>query len=112
MGHAEIGARFHFANSLRRWVPWVELAAGSRAVGVDAAEVDGQSAGDVTFNGGAFSVGGGLSTFFTRKLALDVSMKWTAGEFTEIDLGNLAVRNLDIDAASFRFGVGLVWWPK
>lgn len=24
MAHAEIGARFHFANSLRRWVPYAE----------------------------------------------------------------------------------------
>ena len=28
LSHAEVGARFHFANSLRRWVPYVEGSVG------------------------------------------------------------------------------------
>ncbi len=112
MGHAEIGARFHFANSLRRWVPYLETSAGARAVSVSDASVNGQNAGKVTFNGGAFTVGGGLSTFFRRTTAFDVSLKWTGGEFTEVDLGSVALRNLEIDASSFRLGIGIIWWPK
>lgn len=111
LGHAEFGVRFHFANSLRRWVPYVETSAGGRVVSVKNASVDGRNAGTIDFNGGAFTVGGGLSAFFTEKVAFDVSLKFTGGEFTEIDLGGLAIRNLNIDAESFRFGLGFVWWP-
>lgn len=111
LAHGEIGARFHFANALRRWVPWLEVAAGTRAVQVDNAEVEGTVVERVDFNGGALTLGGGLSAYLSETLALDVSLKWTGGTFTEIDLGEVAVRQLDIEATSSRFGVGLVWWP-
>ena len=109
--HAEIGARFHFANSLRRWVPYVETSVGARSVSIENASVNNAPAGKVTFNGPALSVGTGLSVFVTRKWALDASLRWTGGKFSELDQGNTALRNLDIQADSFRFGVGVVWWP-
>jgi opacity protein-like surface antigen len=111
LAHAEIGARFHFANSLRRWVPYVETAIGARSVSIDNASVNNSPAGKVSFNGPALSVGTGLSVFVTRKWAFDAGLRWTGGKFTEVDLGNTALRNLDIEAASFRLGVGVVWWP-
>ncbi len=112
LAHAEVGARFHFANSLRRWVPYLEASAGGRSVSVSDASVNGEAAGKISFSGGAVTFGGGLSTYLTRKVALDLSLKFTGGEFTKVDVGNLSVNSLDIDAASFRFGVGFVWWPK
>lgn len=112
MAHAEVGARFHFANSLRRWVPYLETAVGGRSVSVNDATVNSQPAGKVTFSGGAFTVGGGLSAYFTRKVAFDASLRWTSGQFTKVDLGSVSLNNLDIDAKSFRLGIGLVWWPK
>jgi opacity protein-like surface antigen len=112
LGHAEIGARFHFANSLRRWVPYLEVSAGGRSVSVSDASVNGQGAGEVSFSGGAFTLGGGLSTYLTRKVALDVSLKFTGGTFNQVDLGKVSLNNLDIDATSFRLGVGFVWWPR
>lgn len=111
LAHAELGARFHFANSLRRWVPYLEASAGARVVTVDDAVVDGDETGDLSFNGGAVTFGAGVSTFFKPSLAFDVSLKWTGGTFTEVEVGNVSLRNLDIDASSFRFGIGLVWWP-
>jgi hypothetical protein len=111
MAHADIGVRFHFANSLRRWIPYLETAIGARAVSVDSAIVGGQPAGKVTFSGGAFTVGGGLSAYVKPTLALDANMKWTGGRFTKVDVGAASINNLDIDAASFRFSFGLVWWP-
>ncbi|MBV6520147.1 MAG: hypothetical protein MNPFHGCM_00252 [Gemmatimonadaceae bacterium] len=111
LAHAELGVRFHFANSLRRWVPYVETSLGSRAVSVKNAEVRGQTANDISFSGGAFTFGTGLSAYLKETMALDVSLKWTGGEFTKIDVGNLAIKNLEVDANSFRFGLGIVWWP-
>ncbi len=111
LAHAEVGARFHFANSLRRWVPYLETAIGGRSVSIKDVTVNNSASGDVSFNGPALSVGTGLSVFASRKWAFDASLRWTGGTFTEVDLGNAAVQNLDIDAASFRLGLGVVWWP-
>lgn len=110
MAHVDFGGRFHFANSLRRWVPFLEAAVGFRSVGVDDALVNNETVESVSFNGGSFSIGGGLAVYFTETLALDVAARFTAGEFTEIEVGALSLRNLDIDANSGRFNLGLVWW--
>ncbi len=111
LGHADFGARFHFANSLRRWVPYLEAAIGARGVSVSDPFVGNEEIDDVTFSGGAFSVGGGLDVYFTQTLALDLGLKFSTGEFNQIDVGAVSIRNLDIDANSTRFKVGIVWWP-
>jgi len=111
MAHVDLGMRFNFANSLRRWVPFLEAAIGGRAVTVEDASVDNDAIGRVSFNGGAFSLGGGVGFFVSQKLSLETVLKWSAGEFTEIDVGNLSVNGLDLEATSFRFKIGLAWWP-
>ena len=111
MGHADLGVRFNFANSLRRVVPFLDAAIGGRAVSVEDATSDGEDVGTVTFSGGAFSLGGGVSFFTSEKFAIETLVKFTGGTFEQIDVGNVSVRNLDIDASSFRFKIGVSWWP-
>ncbi len=111
MGHADLGARFHFANSLRSWVPYLEASLTGRVVSVTDAEVEDEEAPDVTFSGGAFTIGGGLMYYFAESLALDVELALSSGEFTEVEIGTVSVNSLDLDAASTRFSVGLAWWP-
>jgi hypothetical protein len=111
MAHVDLGLRFNFANSLNRWVPFLEGAIGARAVSVEDATSDGEDVGKVTFSGGAFSLGGGISFFTSEKFALESLVKFTGGTFEQIDVGDVSVRNLDIDASSFRFKLGVSWWP-
>lgn len=111
MAHVDLGVRYNFANSLRRWVPFLDAAIGARAVSVDDATSDGADVGTLTFNGGALSVGGGISFFVSQTFALETLVKFTGGKFEEIEVGDVAVRNLDIDASSFRFKLGVSWWP-
>jgi len=111
MGHGDLGVRFHFANSLRSWVPYLEAALGGRAVSATNVRVGQGTLDDIRFNGGSFTLGGGISAYFTEVLALDVGLKLSTGEFTEIEVGALALRNLSIDAQSSRLSIGLVWWP-
>lgn len=111
LGHAELGGRFHFANSLRSWVPWAEVALGGRAVTVDNAEVEGEAEEQVTFSGTSFSLGGGLDFYFSESLALDLGLAWSSGEFDEIEVGAVSLSGFDLDARSFRLNVGLAWWP-
>jgi len=111
LGHAEMGARFHLANSLRSWVPFLDVAVGGRTARIEDVEALNQSWEDVNVSGGAFTLGGGLYTYFSETLALEVGVKFSGGQFNEVDLGALSVENLDIDAQSGRFKVGVVWWP-
>ena len=111
LAHAEFGARFHFANSLRSWVPFLDVAVGSRVASVKDVEALSQSWEDLNVTGGAFSLGGGIYAYFTETLAMEAAVKFSSGTFNEVDLGALSISNLDIDAESARFKVGLVWWP-
>ncbi len=111
LGHADLGARFHFANTLRSWVPYLEVAIGGRGASVSDARSDGNDVGDIKFSGGSFSFGGGLYLYFKQTLAADIGLKFSGGKFTEVDLGPISLNNLDIDANSTRFKVGIVWWP-
>ena len=111
MGHADLGVRFNFANSLRSVVPFLDAAIGGRAVSVEDATSEGEDVGTVTFSGGSFSLGGGVSFFTSEKFAIEALAKFTGGKFEQIDVGDVSVRNLDIEASSFRFKVGVSWWP-
>jgi hypothetical protein len=112
LAHADLGARFHFANTLRSWVPYLDVAIGGRAASVENAEADDVDVGTIKFNGGAFSLGGGLSVYLKENLALDMGLKASFGTFNEIEIGALAIRDLDIEATSTRFKVGLLWWKQ
>jgi hypothetical protein len=111
MGHGDLGLRYNFANSQRRLIPFLDAALGVRTVTVEDARSDGEDVGEVTFSGGAFSLGGGLSFFTSEKFAIETLVKFTGGKFEQIDVGDVSVRNLDIDASSFRFKLGVSWWP-
>ena len=111
MAHVDFGVRYNFANSTRRWVPFLEGAFGARAVQVDDAVVEGDSVGELNFTGGAGSLGGGISFFPIEKLAIETLVKFTGGTFERVDVGNVSVNGLDIDASSFRFKIGVAWWP-
>lgn len=110
LGHVDLGARFHFANSLRSWVPYLEAALGYRGAEVKDVAVGGDEGGEVTINGSSFSLGGGMMFYFKQTFALDLGLKVSSGEFTEIEIGALSIGGLDVDATSTRFKVGLVWW--
>lgn len=112
LGHGEIGARFHFANSLRRVVPFLEAAVGARAVSVDGPTVEGSETDEeLTFSGSAFSFGGGMGVHFSESWALDLGLVWSGGEFSQIDVGAVSVSGFDLDATSARLNLGIVWWP-
>jgi hypothetical protein len=111
MGHADLGLRYHFANSLRSWVPYVQGAVTGRAVGIDDATVLGQPETEVGFYGGALSIGGGLLFYFSQTFALDLQVLWSGGEFTDVRVDDVTVSGLEIQANSSRLNIGVAWWP-
>jgi len=111
MGHGDLGVRFHFANSLRSWVPYLQTSLTGWAVGVDDAQVQGQPESDVGFLGGAVTLGGGIMFYFNQKLAADLQLVWSWGQFDQIKVDDVTVSGLEIDASSTRFNLGISWWP-
>ena len=112
MGHADLGVRFHFANSLRSWVPYLQAAVTGRAVEVQNGEVNNVAQADnVSMVGGGITLGGGIVFYFNESLGVDLQLLWTGGTFTTIEAGNVSFNNLDLEAQSTRFNIGLSWWP-
>ena len=111
LGHFDLGVRFNFANSLRRWVPFLQAALGYRAVSVSDPLIDNAVVNTVSISGAGLTLGGGTYIYFSESFALDLQLLWTGGEFTTLRVDNVSVGGLDIDATSTRFNVGLAWWP-
>ena len=112
LSHVDIGLRFHFANSNRAFIPYIEGAFTGRAAGLDDQNIDGNDDVDVEISGGGFSLGGGILYFFNPKWAFNAHVKWTTGEFSRVRVENVTVDGFDIDATSARVGIGLSWFPQ
>lgn len=112
MVHGDLGVRYHFANSLRTWVPYVQAAFTGRDVSVTNGRVhqDTQSE-DITLSGTAITLGGGILFYFNETLAADLQLALSGGRFTDIKVGTVTSNNADLDAQSTRFNVGVSWWP-
>jgi hypothetical protein len=111
LAHADLGARFHFASTLRRWVPYLEASLSGLGVTVKDPVVEGQEESDVTFGGGGFTGGGGILFYLKETVALEAHLKISGGTFTEIEIDNVTVSGLEIDAGTSRFSLGVSWWP-
>jgi hypothetical protein len=112
MAHGDVGVRFHFADALRTWVPYLQVALSGRAVSVEDAVVLGAPRPDVSWTGGALSLGGGILFYFNETLAADLQLLWSGGEFDRVESGAVTVQLPDpIEAQSARFNIGVSWWP-
>lgn len=111
MGHVDLGVRFYFANSLSKWVPYLQGALGWRVVSVSDPIVNNMAEEEVAISGVGVSLGGGLDYYFNPSLALDVQLLWTGGEFSTFRINNITVSGFDVDAQSTRFNIGINWWP-
>jgi opacity protein-like surface antigen len=111
IGHFDLGVRFNFANSLRKWVPFLQAALGYRAVDVDSPIVDLIARNELSITGAGLTLGGGVDFYFNESWALDLQLLWTGGEFNTIRVDNISVSGLDFDATSSRLNLGVSWWP-
>ena len=111
MGHFDFGVRFNFANSLRKWIPFLQGALGYRAVSVDNPIVDSVARTELSITGAGLTLGGGVDFYLSESWALDLQLLWTGGEFNTIRVDNVSVSGLDFDATSSRLNLGVSWWP-
>jgi len=114
LGHADIGARWHFVNRTA-FVPFVDVGYAGRALmkrNVTLTDALGNtSTGTLTYMGAGLSYGGGLQYFVTPGIAFGGAFKWTTGRFSQVRFENLTVEDLQLDASSARFNMGFTWYP-
>jgi opacity protein-like surface antigen len=111
MTHVDLGVRFSFANSLRRWIPFLQGSFGLRSVDVNDPVVDGNPENNVSLSGTSFTLGGGVDFYLSRAWALEAQLLWSDGEFNTLEVNNVSVSGLDFDASSTRLNLGVRWWP-
>ena len=111
MGHFDVGVRFNFANSLRKWVPFLQGALGYRVVGVNDPVVDDVPRNELSFSGAGLTLGGGVDFYLSESWALDLQLLWTGGNFNTLRIDNVSMNDLDFEANSSRLNLGVSWWP-
>lgn len=112
LGHADLGVRFHFANSLRSWVPYVQGGFSGRVVSLtDIPAANPLSGRDVSISGTSVSFGGGVMIYPSQAFAVDLGVAVNGGQFTTLTVDNTSQTGFAVDATSTRINVGFAWWP-
>jgi opacity protein-like surface antigen len=105
LGQGDIGLRFSFRDQTQKAIPYAQAAFTGR---VAQTTIEGT---DIEISGPAFTVGGGLNYYFQPKLALDIGLSYTYGNFDTIKIDGDEVPSDKFNAAGARFQFGLTWFP-
>jgi opacity protein-like surface antigen len=110
-GNFDLGLRYAWTGAARRWVPSLELGVAGRAIGQSDVLLDDGATHDVTFSGAGITLGAGIQYYTTPKWAVGAALKWTGGQFDKVQVDDVSVEDLNIDATSTRFNIGVTWYP-
>lgn len=110
-GHFDIGVRYAFTSPTRRLVPSIEAAITGRSLAQDDSDLGDGTTGDVSLSGAGFTIGGGVQYYVRPTVALGAAIKWTGGKFSKAEVDGTEIDDLDIDATSARFNIGVTWYP-
>lgn len=109
-----LAGRIHFGSTSARWIPFIDLGLGARGLGQKDAQVctpGGCATHDLTFSGGAFMAGAGVSLYATRTFAITGGLTIGVGEFSDRKMDNVTVSGFEEDATTARLNLGISWWP-
>ena len=107
---ADLGVRVSFGGPERRFIPYLLAALSGQVASADI-QVTPVLSTDVEISGAGLTIGGGFNHFFNPKLALDVQLLLTGGEFNEVKVGSLSTGIESLRSTSARVNVGLTWYP-
>ncbi len=104
LGHADLGARFHF-RAQEQLFPYAQVALSGVSI------TDEEDDEEIKFSGGGLTIGGGVHYFFNPKLALDVNLAFTGGQFTTIEVDGDEIDGLDeVDMTTYRVRAGIMYF--
>ena len=104
VGHADFGIRISFASA--SFVPYMEAAYSGISLQGDI------GSDEIEFQGAGFTGALGFNYFVTQRLALDLNLKYTQGEFNTVKVnGQGATSDDGIGVNTGRFNIGLAFYP-
>jgi len=104
--HVDLGTQLNFQSGRSAAVPYGVIALSARQVKFET------NGGDINFNGGGVTLGGGIKYFLAPEFALDLGLTGTFGPFNNIEAGGITVDIDNINATSVRLGLGLSFFPS
>ena len=105
VAHVDLAGRASFPGR-SAFVPYLELSLAGMAAKF---ETNGQ---EVELTGGGIGAGLGFNYFFGSRAALDVSFRYTAGEFGDIEInGSNASDVEEVGVNTTRLNIGLAFYP-
>lgn len=111
LGHFDLGVRFTFAGTTRRFKPFANVAfTGFGAYSDDWYRPGSGFRQEVGVGGGGMTFGGGFQHFFSTKVALDLALDLTFGEARRFEVDGVDF-DRNRDSFTSRFTVGIVWYP-
>ena len=108
--HLDFGAIYHFANTNRRLVPYLEVALSGRAIGSNAEDGSGTSE-EFVQGGSGYTLGGGINYHFTRSAALNLGLSVSVGDFENAEIDNVEIPGSEGSATSSRLSIGMTFFP-
>jgi len=112
--HFDLLGRFNFRSGEHAFVPFLEVGTSARIAGQDDAIVTvggSPQTVDLEMAGGAFTFGGGFHYFVAPTVALGANLQISTGDFTTVEIDNVEVEGLELEATSTRLNLGLTWYP-
>jgi opacity protein-like surface antigen len=91
LSELDLGGRWTFRGSDARWRPYAEAALTTLLATFEDVRFGDLPRTDVEVRGPAFSAGGGIEYFFRPSWAAGLGLRWSAGCFDEVEIGNVTV---------------------
>lgn len=103
LAHADLGVRFHF-RAQPQLFPYVQAALSGIAISGD------DEGSEITFSGGGFTLGGGVKYFLSPRLALDGTLAYSGGQYTQVEVDGETFDDFEFDASSLRIRAGIEYY--
>lgn len=108
----DIGGRYNFGATLRRFRPFLEAALSFHNLVIDPITFDGSSVFKLESSGAGLTIGGGFHIFILPNLSANANGKLTFGNFSSTSLSGTEVDNLEesLDFAMTTIQLGLTYF--
>lgn len=106
LGHADLEARFNFADASRSWVPHLAVGVGFRTANFEV-DNDADPVGEWHGNPG-FTMGGGISYFLSPSVSMDAFLRYSFGNLRRLTCPKSGETSSTC-ATSTRLNLGASW---
>ena len=112
VNNVDIGGRYNFGATLRRFRPFLEAALSFHSLVIDPITFDGTTVFKLESSGAGLTIGGGCHIFILPNLSANANGKLTFGNFTSTSLSGTEVDNIQesLDFAMTTIQLGLTYF--